>query len=97
MGGYIRFRIGEECLNRSGKTQDAEDDEHFVCDIPESGRDEKAQSEVEEPVAHGGDAHAGTTCLETPYLCGVHPADGCESKCVCDDHEIGEGDDGICR
>jgi len=52
------FRVGEVCLSCGAEAEDPEDDEDFVGDVLETGRDEEADGEIEEPVADGGDGHA---------------------------------------
>ena len=90
-----RLRIRQKRLDRGAETQDAEDDEEFPGDVFESGRDEEADGEVEEPVRDGGERHACRAGLEGPHFGGVDPGDGGQGDGVDEHEQVAESDDGV--
>jgi hypothetical protein len=47
------------------------------------------------PVSNRCKSHPGSSSLQGPHLCSIHPRNGCEGKRIFQNKEITEGDDSV--
>ena len=86
---------GEQDVQEHGGVEDTEDDVDLPLNVDESGWDEVAEGEVEDPVGGGGEGDGLATDAKGEELRWVDPADWTPCWCVTGHEEVGACDDGF--